>query len=692
MGIFCSLLSAQAFTVTYSAIDKPEGWDEMTAWTSTYIPSGSGVSLGENVTFKTPGAAGYAVDWYVNGAKVQQSSGFTFKLIITASVHVEARYREAYKFIFEGTPYVRYANEMGYATLLQNLYHNDFISEKGTSHTVDYWMGSNGKRYDVDRTPTDNLYVNELLTGDVILSPHYVLSGKSIGDSTVIVNWRFDQPATGLLLRNMKERAPFVQTTVVEGQYTDIAMTIDATHGCIDNYNNGNWNKPSIPAVVSAGTRLRLPSTYGTCFRILSTEALSANTTIAGKNDFVQSQLPDGSYQSLLYCYSANDTVDLNIGDETHLISVAAMYPGARNTLVWRPSVRTAEPVISTAYKSGEAGALLRHMSNISINGMLQVTPSAADTLTSLIEMPQMFNAQRYMSVDFEVADGYAFLPESAVVPFVPVVSNAQYNILSALWLEDGSGQRIDSLFQKRAANVMNYDSLSYSPPTDQAATKYLQGKVTLKIFVFGTAANYRLGPALSISGRLYQRIAFPENSQWMPLLVTNGIDFDGTDLRSVEVYEVVDVRERKGYLTMVPVEECAPGTVVMLHAPSPGAVYYVPLTQCDDAFDRNQSILFRSDGTVIGNDDRYIYTTQNGTPVFVPSTNGKLIPEGTYYVEYEFMTSHDILFLSETDATPIESVYEKAVQTATRRILKNGRIYIVKPDGMTYNLAGCRQ
>ena len=403
-------------------------------------------------------------------------------------------------------------------------------------------------------------------------------------------------------------------------------MTIDATAGRIDNYNNGMWNQTSIPAQTSAGTRMRLPSTYGTLFRVLTKEPLTTSTTIAGKSDYTQSQLADGSWQSLIYCYNPNDTVDMVIGEDISLISIAAMYPGANNALTWRPVTGTGEPVINTAYKIGEAGGLLRNMSNIANIGMLQITPSVANAMTSLIEMPQTFNEWRSMTVGFEVADGYAFLPTSAEVPFFPVV------------------------------------------PTT----------VTMRIFVFGTAAQYRLGEAISISGSLYRHITFPEDSRWMPLVITNAIDFDGIELQDVEVYEAVGVRERTGYLNLVPVEECPPGTIVMLRAPNPGAEYFVPLTHCDDAFDPKMNILHISDGTVTGNSDRYVYELQDGRPVFVPSKEGETIPEGNFYIEYEFMATHDV---HEVGTAP----------SAARRIIKDGRIYIVKPDGTMYNIAGCR-
>ena len=129
-----------------------------------------------------------------------------------------------------------------------------------------------------------------------------------------------------------------------------------------------------------------------------------------------------------------------------------------------------------------------------------------------------------------------------------------------------------------------------------------------------------------------------------------------------------------------------------MLRAPNPGAVYYVPLTHCDDAFDRKMSILFMSDGTVTGNSDRYIYEMKDGKPVFVPSTEGEVIPEGSFYLEYEFIASHDVLYITDEEPSGINSTAEGVTPpSAARRVIKNGRIYIVKPDGTTYNLAGCR-
>lgn len=694
-GILCSLLSIQAFNVTYTTVNKPDGWGEMTAYAGSFVPSGSPVPLGTSVTFSVPGGNCYAIDWYVNDVKAPKATGFTLKVTVTDNVHVEARYREAYKFIFKDTPYVRYADAMGYVTLPPNYYHNDYVLEKGTGHTVDYWTGSNGKTYPVDTTPEDNQWYRDLLTEDVVLTPHYVPNGKSVGDSTVNVTWRFDQPGQGLLLRDMKGRAPFVQTTVFQGQRTDVVMTIDATQGRIDNFNNGDWSKSYIPASVSAGTHLTLPSLYGTSFRLLTTVPLTSQTTIGGKSDYTTVKLAEDVYESLLYCYAASDSVDMSIGEDIGLISITACFPGSINTLKWWPHIRWAETTIGTAWKTGEAGGLLSHMSDIANNGQLRITPSASDTLTSLIEMPQIFNAQRYMSVDFEVADGYAFLLESAEVPFVPVVlNNPNANILSALWVEDALGQRIDSLFQKRKANVMNYDSLSYSVPADQNLTKYLQGKVTMKFFVFGTAADYRLGYPISISGRLFQRIAFPQDSQWMPFLVGSGIDFDDASLRQVDVYEIVGVRERQKLVTKVPVEECPPGTVILLHAPQPGAVYYVPVTRCDDAFDPGLNMLKISDGTVTGDATRYVFDVKDGKPVFVLSTEGAVIPEGDFYLECDLITTPTVLYLNEGDVpSGIADVSDdrKGASAMPRRIVKNGRVYILKADGSLYNMAGAQ-
>lgn len=690
-GILCSLLTIQAVTVNFHATQMPENLGEMEARTASGIlQSGDGVSIGTNVTFTVPYHPDYAVEWFVNDTR-QRTTGVTLVLTVTHNVTVEAHYHKPYKFVFAGTPYVKYAGPDGYATLTRNYYHHDYVQEKGITHTVDYWTGDNGKTYAVDNDLTDNQWTRELLTGDVVLTPHYTLSGKDIGDATTTVTWSFDQPDSMALFDEMKSVAPYVQPVSFEqGTMTDVVMTIDATKGGISNAYNGLWWSYPTPARVAAGTRFTIPSLYGTDIVVLTQNALSA-TTIAGRTDYARTQLSEDLYQSTLHYYASADSIEIVAGEDLFLVSIAATYPGGVNELVWMPEVGVAKTTIGTLQKTGSAGALLCEMTDITNNGPLRITASKADSLTSLIEVPLGYNPDRYMSVGFQIADGYAFQLTQAVVPFMPVTNSS--NVQVALALVDETNQRIDSLFTKQTSNVVNNDSLVFEAPSEQRNGTYLQGKVQLNIYAYGVSCNYRLGTAIRISGQLYQRIAFPENSTWMPFVMTSGIDFDGTDLRNIEIYEVVGVREKKGFVTKIPLEECPPGSVVLLHAPEPGMVCFVPLTRCDDAFDQSVNILKISDGTVVGDETRYVFGQKDGKAVFLPTTAGTPIPQGEVYLEYDFVSTPEMVYLSEDDALGIDSVEndEAITKTHIRRLVKDGRIYIVTPDGTTYNLAGVR-
>lgn len=693
VGLLCLLLQVEAITVTFQATGIPEGWGEMKAWANnTRIQSGADVALGAKLTFTVPSGPARSIEWYVND-KRYQTSGFSLVATAVTDIHVEARYREPYKVIFAGTPYVKYADAGGMVTLTQNYYHHDYVVEKGTTHTVDYWTGDNGKTYPVDNDLTDNKWTREVLTADVVLTPHYVLSSKDVGDGSATVTWQFDRPDSVVTFQQMKSKAPFVQPTVFqESGYTDVVMTIDATQGLIDNHNDGNWVRGSNPAKVGAGTRFRLPALYGSTFEVLTAKEPLSATTIAGSTDYEQTVEPNGLFKATLHYYAMEDSIDIVAEEELQLISIAASYPGGSMELVWEPHVRRAETVIGTTRKSGAAGSLLYDLTDITNNGLLHVIPSAVDSMTSLIEIPAAYNKERYMSVGFQVAEGYAFQPQSAVVPVMPVT--AAQNITTVLVLEDETGNKIDSLLTRQQPNVVNNDSLVYNAPTEQSAATFLEGLVTLKVYVYGAAANYRLGRTLTIAGQLYQRIAFPENGTWMPFLVTSGIDFDGPDLRSVETYEVVGVRERQCLVTKIPVEECPPGTIILMHAPEAGAVYYVPLTRCDDAFDPSLNLLKVSDGTVTGDATRYVFSTQDGKPAFVRTTAGEPIAKGDFYLEYDFITSPEALYVNAADVPAgIVTVDDDNLLTTgtTRRVVKNGRVYIIKPDGSVYNMAGVR-
>lgn len=124
-----------------------------------------------------------------------------------------------------------------------------------------------------------------------------------------------------------------------------------------------------------------------------------------------------------------------------------------------------------------------------------------------------------------------------------------------------------------------------------------------------------------------------------------------------------------------------------------PGAVYNSPLTRADDSMTQN-SILFVSDGTATGDKTRYVFA-QNGTAYsFNMVPEGDVIPEGDVYLEWETFTEPQYLYLNQNDVptgiTTID-ITRKLATGETYTIMRNGRMYIVKPDGNVYNLSGAR-
>ncbi len=60
---------------------------------------------------------------------------------------IKASNVENYKFIFKGTPYVKYADENGVITIPSNYYHHKYEKLRSFGYTLQSWSGSNGKTY-----------------------------------------------------------------------------------------------------------------------------------------------------------------------------------------------------------------------------------------------------------------------------------------------------------------------------------------------------------------------------------------------------------------------------------------------------------------------------------------------------------------------------------------------------------------
>ena len=147
----------------------------------------------------------------------------------------ETKNSENYKFIFKGTPFVKYADNDGVIIVPANYYHHKYEKLRSFGYSLQTWTGSNGKTYRPDNIVTDSIVTRDTLTADVILTPNFVLNEEDLGDATVTALWEFGLPDSVALFSNFQDVFSFVKPTLYNSYYIDMNMKIDATQGWIDN-------------------------------------------------------------------------------------------------------------------------------------------------------------------------------------------------------------------------------------------------------------------------------------------------------------------------------------------------------------------------------------------------------------------------------------------------------------------------
>lgn len=683
VGMLFSVLAVQGARVTFFATDQPEGVGEMTAYSgSTQLQSGAIVSTGTRVTFKIQEAQGYVIDWYVDETLVDEAAGYTYTQVVTKSITVEARYHLPFKVIFDGTPFYKHAGLRNLVYLTQNYYHHRSDQVRAFGYSVSGWNGDDGKFYAVDNIPTDTTFTKIKLTHDMVLSPVYVLNEEDLGDGTVTPVWEFGYPDSMVVFNNFQGKCSFVKPVLYNSYYCDINMTCDATEGLI--HNIGRTTEGN--AIVKKGTRFTLPSRYGTVYTLRTREPLSA-TTIAGRTDYESTWQADTLLTSLRYWNSQTDSIEIVIGEDISLFSISASFPGGDTTPEWTPNLKIAETSIGTRLKTGESGCLLYDMSDITNNGNLVITPSAVDSLTSQIEMTLKKNAQRYMSVSFQVAEGFSFKPTDISIPLKLEGSGTAGTV--EIIISDERGNKIDTLIANHKAGILVLDTLMNKSKLQEV---YLYGKITLKWYVYGATAKYRLGAPIHIYGEICETVTCGEGNNWATYVTKTPIDKDGMALLQIDVFDVVGVREKDLLITKIAMEEIPMGIPVLLHTDVAGAIYNIPLTRCDDAFEPGNSLLKISDGTDIADRVKYFFRKQNNVYAFHMDNDGHVIPEGDVFLEYDTFYDPPMLYLSKEDVpTGVEGVSSDHFVRKTTKVLKNGQVYIMKPDGSVYTLDGER-
>ena len=554
---------------------------------------------------------------------------------------------ENYKFIFKGTPYVKYADENGVITIPSNYYHHKYEKLRSFGYTLQSWSGSNGKTYLPDNIVTDTIVTRDTLTADVIMTPNFVLNEEDLGDATVTSLWEFGLPDSVALFSNFQNVCTFVKPTLFNSYYIDMNMTIDAREGWIDNELCGSEGY----AEVGAGTRFSLPARYGTIYKMVTKDALSA-TTIADSTSYKTTIDSNGNYVATLFYYeSTKDSIDIVMGEDIRLISVSASYPGGDNYMSWTPSMKTDQDAIITVDKSDPSGCLLYDISDIEINGGLSVVAGTPlDSLSAQIEVPAEFDESKYLSVSFQMGEGFSYKHKKAFVQLRLEGANKSAKV--KMTLSDTEGNLLESkLYEYVNADSVLLDTLAnFSKPNDI----YLYDHVTLKLYVYGEADSYRLFMPITSSGEICEVLRFPEGYTFTPYVAKSEIDLDGIGLLTVDAFEVVGVDDEAKHVTLNAIEEVPMGDIIIIHSDEPGAVHNIPLTRADDAYVHNNNKLWVSDGTVRGGRDIYRFakesTKEGDLYTFRRSSTSDILPDGEVYLKYHSATNTDTYYLSEED------------------------------------------
>ena len=559
----------------------------------------------------------------------------------------ETKNSENYKFIFKGTPFVKYADNDGVIIVPANYYHHKYEKLRSFGYSLQTWTGSNGKTYRPDNIVTDSIVTRDTLTADVILTPNFVLNEEDLGDATVTALWEFGLPDSVALFSNFQDVFSFVKPTLYNSYYIDMNMKIDATQGWIDNELCAGEGY----AEVGAGTKFTVPARYGTIYTMVTKDALSA-TTIADSTTYKTTTDANGNHVATLYYYeSSKDSIDIVMGEDIRLISVSASYPGGDNYMSWTPNMNTDQDAIITLSKSDPSGCLLYNISDIEINGGLNVvagTPVIGQS--AQIEVPDELDESKYLSVSFQMGDGFSYKHKKAFVNLHLEGANKSAKV--KMTLTDTQGNMLESkLYEYVNADSVLLDTLpNFAKPNDV----YLYDHITMKLYVYGEADSYRLCMPITSSGEICEVLRFPEGYNFTPYVAKSEIDLDGIGLLTVDAFEVVGVDDEEKHVTLNAIEEVPMGDIIVIHSDTAGAVHNIPLTRADDAYVRNNNKLWVSDGTVRGGRDIYRFakeqTKDGDLYVFQRSSTSDILPDGEVYLKYHSASNTETYYLSEAD------------------------------------------
>ena len=296
-------------------------------------------------------------------------------------------------------------------------------------------------------------------------------------------------------------------TVVVDGDYITgaIVITVTGTVAC---------SAPSAPSIsgtqiYAVGDDIELTATCasGADGSTTYTWYKGADWATASAADPVQAAATGSSGYTLTIEDCTTDDIDLywceasnGVGCTSHnTTGYSVDVPLGVHTITWTLKTGENKSYVHTQSKVSTSSCLtLAAVDTLKNAGPLSIGTGAKSGLTEKIGAPASKDDNKYMYVTFTVADGYQFTPDSAwcIVQAVGTDKNQNGNLV----LIDNSGHSMDN-----NASPVNCPGTKDGTPTkvkitNGGSTSFV-GSVTLKIYVYGSAASYRLGETINIKG-----------------------------------------------------------------------------------------------------------------------------------------------------------------------------------------------
>ena len=472
------------YTVTFSA---GTGGTAKATVDEAAISSGDEVSQGKTVVFTATASTGYKfVNWTSGENQVSTDAEYTITSL-AENVNIVANFEALPKITYgkgdaEGTaPAVEYCEANGKITLPQN-----FTLAK-TGYTLTAWNdGTN------DYAPGAEYTV----TTDVTFTPVFTENTLTFGDIQTTVNWTFATESGAPTLKCENSTCYYVQRATIGIKTIDAIMFVDTRDNAGVDGKRGKLNNTSRTncAQVNAGTVFEIPVFKGMTIQYTATNGSPAvgDITFNGENGTVNDKVTS-------YTYTGNETTMkiIDVVGSFYPSGITVTYPDNNKFATWTAKItKDATSALETASKeSAIANIEESGMTDFALNGGLALisgtNKSNGNGSPKIVTTTTKIDAD-YLSVTFDVTDGYTFTPTIVNSTMVSVSTAKTYQIE----ITDGNETYTSAAQEMAATSGSNVESNYFVISTD----KKFMGTVTLKVWVYGDDKGYRV-KSLGIAG-----------------------------------------------------------------------------------------------------------------------------------------------------------------------------------------------